>query len=158
MADRLGRRHLSRLGCKGAGERAFGAADRSEQGESRWRKRRAIPTTKRHAARVRRRHRGHGGQLALRRHDARAAASGTRPEPAFRESAARQATLESFTHHEACDARYFAGFAIPADEVDNFDDAVADGRASFSIPTPARTQRTIAAAFKAAGLRNVRAY
>lgn len=70
----------------------------------------------------------------------------------------RQATLESFTHHRGAHARYFADFAIPADEVDNFCDAVTDGRAVVLYSGAGADAETIAAAFKAAGLRNVRAY
>jgi hypothetical protein len=70
----------------------------------------------------------------------------------------RQATLESFTHHDSDSKRYFSGFPIPSDEIDNFGDAVADGRAVVLYPDAGSNTETIAAAFKAAGLRNVRAY
>jgi hypothetical protein len=65
--------------------------------------------------------------------------------------------LESFTH-ESASRRYLAGYSIPDDEVDNFDDAVSDGRAVVLYPNAGADEQTIAAAFKAAGLRNVRAY
>ncbi|MBV8067596.1 MAG: hypothetical protein JO113_06445 [Candidatus Eremiobacteraeota bacterium] len=70
----------------------------------------------------------------------------------------RQASLQSFSHAEGDTRRYFAGFAIPPDEVDNFNDAVADGRAVVLCPDAGSNAQAIAAAFKAAGLRNVRTY
>lgn len=70
----------------------------------------------------------------------------------------RQASLESFTHREDPHRGYFAGFDIPIDEVDNFSDAVADGRAVVIYPNAGADSQTVAAAFRAAGLRNVRAY
>jgi hypothetical protein len=69
----------------------------------------------------------------------------------------RQATLDSFAHHGGA-SRYLAGFAIPADEVDNFDQAVADGRAVVLYPDAGTDAQAIATAFRAAGLRNVRSY
>ncbi|MGA9945023.1 MAG: hypothetical protein WBP75_08285 [Candidatus Cybelea sp.] len=69
----------------------------------------------------------------------------------------RQATLESFAEPEPS-KRYFASFAIPDDEVDNFTDAVADGRAVVLYPDAGSDAEKIVAAFRAAGLRNVRAY
>lgn len=73
-------------------------------------------------------------------------------------SGERQATLDSFEHHEAASRRYLAGFAIPPDEVENFGDAVAEGRAVVLYLDAGSDAQAIAAAFKAAGLRNVRAY
>ena len=70
----------------------------------------------------------------------------------------RQATLESFRHPEGETRRYFAGFDIPSDEIENFNDAVADGRAVVLCPDAGSNAQAIAAAFKAAGLRNVRSY
>jgi hypothetical protein len=70
----------------------------------------------------------------------------------------RRTTLDSFTHREGARQRYFAGFNIPSDEVDNFSDAVADGRAVVLYPDAGPNAQTVAAAFRAAGLRNVRAY
>jgi hypothetical protein len=69
-----------------------------------------------------------------------------------------QATLESFSHRNSPSARYFAAFEIPADEVDNFNDAVAEGRAVVLYPDAGSNAETIAQAFRAAGLRNVRSY
>ncbi len=67
-------------------------------------------------------------------------------------------TLGDFTHHEDPTRRYLAAFDVPSDEVDNFGDAVAEGR-TVVLYTDAGTQaEAIAAAFKAAGLRNVRSY
>ncbi len=70
----------------------------------------------------------------------------------------RQATLDSFSSPDSGFKPYLAGFAIPTDEVDNFDEAVADGRAVVLYPDPGSNSESIAAAFKAAGLRNVRVY
>lgn len=70
----------------------------------------------------------------------------------------RQASLESFSHRENPRQGYFAGFNIPGDEVDNFSDAVADGRAVVIYPDAGADAQRVAAAFRAAGLRNVRAY
>ena len=70
----------------------------------------------------------------------------------------RQATLESFSSRGGASRRYFTGVAIPSDEVDNFSDAVADGRAVVLYPDAGADAQTVAAAFRAAGLRNVRAY
>ena len=70
----------------------------------------------------------------------------------------RQTSLESFSSQAGASHAYFSGFAIPGDEVDNFSDAVADGRAVVLYPDAGADAEKIAAAFKAAGLRNVRAY
>lgn len=53
---------------------------------------------------------------------------------------------------------YLDGYDVPDDEIDNFDDAVAEGRAVVLYPNPGANEAAIAAAFKAAGLLNVRAY
>lgn len=65
---------------------------------------------------------------------------------------------DPFPHHEAPSRRYFVAFAIPDDEAGNFAEAVAEGRAVVIYPDAGPDAQTIAAAFKAAGLRNVRAY
>jgi hypothetical protein len=70
----------------------------------------------------------------------------------------RQATRGSFMGSDTPSARYLAGFAIPDDEVGNFDDAINDGRAVVLYVDAGAAADTIAAAFKAAGLRHVRAY
>jgi hypothetical protein len=69
----------------------------------------------------------------------------------------RQAKLDSFSSR-AGGSRYFAGFAIPSDEVDNFDQAVTEGRSVVLYPAAGASAATVAIAFKAAGLRNVRSY
>jgi rhodanese-related sulfurtransferase len=69
----------------------------------------------------------------------------------------RQATLGSFSHRGGA-SRYLAAFAIPPDEVDNFDQAVADGRAVVLYPDAGADAQAVVTAFRAAGLRNVRAY
>ncbi len=71
----------------------------------------------------------------------------------------RRTNLGSFSsRNEGGSRSYLAGFAIPDDEVDNFDEAVAQGRAVVIYPDAGNDSPTVAAAFKAAGLRNVRAY
>jgi hypothetical protein len=70
----------------------------------------------------------------------------------------RQATLDSFSSRGGASRQYLAAFAIPPDEVDNFDQAVADGRAVVLYPDAGTDIQNVAAAFRAAGLRNVRAY
>jgi hypothetical protein len=70
----------------------------------------------------------------------------------------RQATLGEFAHPANASRRYFAAFPIPSDEVDNFGDAVNEGRAVVLYPDAGTNAQAIAAAFKAAGLRNVRSY
>jgi rhodanese-related sulfurtransferase len=47
---------------------------------------------------------------------------------------------------------------IPEDEIDNFNTAIEDGRAVVVYPNAGADEPAVAAAFKAAGLRNVRAY
>jgi rhodanese-related sulfurtransferase len=70
----------------------------------------------------------------------------------------RQATLADFRHRDHPAKRYFAAFSIPTDEVDNFGDALAEGRAVVLYPDAGSSAETIAQAFRAAGLRNVRSY
>jgi hypothetical protein len=70
----------------------------------------------------------------------------------------RRATLDQFQHRDDPTRAYFASYAIPSDEVDNFGDAVAEGRAVVLYSDAGGEAPSVAAAFKAAGLRNVRAY
>jgi rhodanese-related sulfurtransferase len=65
---------------------------------------------------------------------------------------------EPIGHQESACRKYFTGFDIPSDEIDNFEDAVADGRAVVLYPDAGSNSEAVAAAFKAAGLRNVRSY
>jgi hypothetical protein len=53
---------------------------------------------------------------------------------------------------------YLGGLAIPGDELDNFGTAINEGRGVVAYPDPGTDASNIAAAFKAAGLRNVRVY
>ncbi len=69
----------------------------------------------------------------------------------------RRAKLDSFSHRGGA-SRYLGGFAIPPDEVNNFDQAVADGRAVVLYPDAGADAQAVVTAFRAAGLRNVRAY
>lgn len=53
---------------------------------------------------------------------------------------------------------YLDGYAIPDDEVDNYDDAIAEGRAVVVYTCDPSQSAAIEAAFKAAGLQHVRSY
>jgi hypothetical protein len=66
--------------------------------------------------------------------------------------------LDSFRHRDDPTRAYLAGYAIPSDEVANFGDAVAQGRSVVLYSDAGSDAQSVAAAFKAAGLRNVRAY
>ena len=70
----------------------------------------------------------------------------------------RGRSLSEFSHHDDPTRRYLAGFDVPDDEVDNFGDAVAEGRSVVLFTDAGAQAETIAAAFKAAGLRNVRSF
>jgi rhodanese-related sulfurtransferase len=70
----------------------------------------------------------------------------------------RQTKLDSFSSRGSASKRYLAAFSIPMDEVDNFDQAVAEGRAVVLYPDSGADTQSVVAAFRAAGLRNVRAY
>jgi hypothetical protein len=63
-----------------------------------------------------------------------------------------------FVHHGGTTEHYLSVFPIPDDEVDNFDDALAEGRVVVLYPDPGADAPKVAAAFKAAGLQNVRSY
>jgi len=65
--------------------------------------------------------------------------------------------LGSFTSHGG-QKSYLAGLPIPSDEVDNFNSAIDEGRAVVAYPDAGDGATAVAAAFKAAGLRNVRSY
>lgn len=66
--------------------------------------------------------------------------------------------LGTFTHHEAASRQYLAGYSLPDDEIENFGDAVAEGRAVVLYTDGVTDAQAVAAAFKAAGLKNVRVY
>jgi hypothetical protein len=68
----------------------------------------------------------------------------------------RGPSLSSFTHAEY--RTYLSGLKIPDDEVDNFNGAIEEGRAVVAYPDAGDNAGVVAAAFKAAGLRNVRTY
>ena len=70
----------------------------------------------------------------------------------------RQATLDSFSSRGGGSRGAFAAFAIPSDEVENFDQAVANGRAVVLYQDAGADAQTVVSAFRAAGLRNVRSY
>lgn len=69
-----------------------------------------------------------------------------------------EARFRAFFPEEGVSKHYLDGFPVPDDEVDNFDDAIADGRAVVLYPDAGADEQKIAAAFKAAGLQNVRSY
>lgn len=69
-----------------------------------------------------------------------------------------EARFKAFFPEEAVSKHYLDDFPVPDDEVDNFDDAIADGRAVVLYPDAGADEQKIAAAFKAAGLLNVRSY
>lgn len=70
----------------------------------------------------------------------------------------RQTSLGSFRSSTSARRRYLAAYPIPSDEVDNFDEAVAAGRAVVLYPEAGTDAPAIAAALRAAGLLNVRSY
>ena len=71
----------------------------------------------------------------------------------------RGASLGSFSHGGgAGEISYVGGLDIPGDEADNFNSAVEEGRAVVAYPDAGDSAASVAAAFKAAGLRNVRSY
>jgi hypothetical protein len=63
-----------------------------------------------------------------------------------------------FVHHGGTTHHYLSAFPVPEDEVDNFDDAIDAGRLVVLYPDPGDDASQIAAAFKAAGLHNVRSF
>ncbi len=71
---------------------------------------------------------------------------------------ARLETLDELSAPASAARLYLAGFAIPMDEIDNFDEAIADNRAVVIYPDSGDETGTVFNAFKAAGLKNVRAY
>ena len=68
------------------------------------------------------------------------------------------AGIAAFSSHEDAAKAYLTGIAIPSDEIDNFNDAIEEGRAVIAYPDAGDSVTTIAAAFKAAGLRNIRTF
>ena len=68
----------------------------------------------------------------------------------------RGPSLSAFSHSNS--TSYLGGFGIPNDEVDNFNGAIDEGRAVVAYPDAGESAGNVAAAFKAAGLRNVRTY
>jgi predicted dehydrogenase len=69
-----------------------------------------------------------------------------------------QDRLDVFSHQSGTTRHYLAGFPVPDDEVENFDDAIAEGRAVVLYPDAGADAQKIVAAFRAAGLQNVRSY
>jgi hypothetical protein len=66
--------------------------------------------------------------------------------------------FDVFEHHGGTTDHYLSAFPVPDDEVDNYDEAIDDGRAVVIYPDPGDDAPKIAAAFEAAGLLNVRSY
>ena len=69
----------------------------------------------------------------------------------------RSAPLESFSS-PATAGNYLSGLDVPDDEAENFNEAIEAGRAVVAYPDAGSDVDKIAAAFRAAGLRNVRSY
>lgn len=69
-----------------------------------------------------------------------------------------QTRLESFEPHVQSTRHHLGRYGVPEDEVDNFDEAIGDGRAVVLYANAGADESKIAAAFKAAGLQNVRSY
>jgi rhodanese-related sulfurtransferase len=70
----------------------------------------------------------------------------------------RGPSLGSFSSQGGTRTNYLAALRIPTDEADNFNAAIDEGRAVVAYPEAGADAATVAAAFKAAGLRNVRTY
>jgi rhodanese-related sulfurtransferase len=66
-------------------------------------------------------------------------------------------TVSSFAEAEAS-PDYLAGVAIPDDEVDNYNEAIDEGRAVATYDATGGDAAAAESAFKAAGLKNVRSY
>jgi hypothetical protein len=66
-------------------------------------------------------------------------------------------TVSSFAETEAM-PDYLSGVAIPDDEVDNYNEAIEEGRAVAVYQATDGDAGTAEAAFKAAGLKNVRSF
>lgn len=68
-------------------------------------------------------------------------------------------SLGSFQSRSAAAGKsYLGALAIPGDEADNFNEAIEQGRAVVAYPDASGDATSVATAFKAAGLRNVRVY
>jgi hypothetical protein len=69
----------------------------------------------------------------------------------------RNAPLTSFSSREAT-KNYLSDLPVPQDEAENFNEAIAAGRAVVAYPDAGSDADKVAAAFRAAGLLNVRTY
>jgi hypothetical protein len=69
----------------------------------------------------------------------------------------RSAPLTSFSSREAT-KNYLSDLAVPEDEAENFNEAIDAGRAVVAYPDAGSNADKVAAAFRAAGLLNVRTY
>jgi hypothetical protein len=69
----------------------------------------------------------------------------------------RSAPLTSFSSRETS-KNYVSGLAVPEDEAENFNEAIDAGRAVVAYADAGSDADKVAAAFRAAGLLNVRAY
>ncbi|HLY03744.1 MAG TPA: hypothetical protein VKR56_14765 [Candidatus Cybelea sp.] len=70
----------------------------------------------------------------------------------------REPRFKAFFPEEGESKHYLDGFPVPDDEVENFDDAIAEGHAVVLYPDAGADASKIASAFKAAGLLNVRSF
>lgn len=66
-------------------------------------------------------------------------------------------SLSSFTSRSAT-KNYLTGLSVPGDEAENFNEAIEAGRSVVAYPDAGADADKVAAAFRAAGLRNVRSY
>jgi len=81
--------------------------------------------------------------------------SGGTGVPGINDAAATPGLIES---ESSGSANYLGGFAIADDEVDNYNDAIEDGRAVVIVQAGDDESAALEASFKAAGLKNVRAF
>jgi hypothetical protein len=70
----------------------------------------------------------------------------------------RGSTLSSFSSRGGATKNYLSGLAVPEDEAGNFNEAIEAGRAVIAYPDAGADADNIAAAFRSAGLKNVRKY
>ncbi|HVS45277.1 MAG TPA: hypothetical protein VMS32_01280 [Verrucomicrobiae bacterium] len=69
----------------------------------------------------------------------------------------RSASLSSLSGGRTDRFDYLGGFAIPSDQIENYNDAIGDGRCVVLCQTDGDAAK-IADSFRAAGLRNVRTF
>ena len=70
----------------------------------------------------------------------------------------KSASLGDFSSRSTVTKNYLMGLAVPQDEAENFNEAIDAGRAVIAYPDAGADADKVAASFRAAGLKNVRAY